>query len=396
MPKTSLTVASVERIKPPARNQIEYFDRGYPGLALRVSHGGAKSWCMFYRIGGRLRRMSLGTYPAVSLVEARDAWRAARQNVARGIDPGRHSASRSDTFEIVVAEWVKRDQSKNKASTLYQTTRIIQTDLLPVWAARRVDAITKRDVIELLDGIVDRGATIKARRVFAHLHRFFKWCMSREIIITSPMTGLSRPGSESSRERVLSDAELVAVWKAGAQGPFGAVARMLILTGSRLNEISRLKWSEIDGEVIRLEGDRTKNGKPHTIPLSTPGRALLDAMPRAGDYVFSVDGGKRPITGWSRGKAKLDSLAMIEPWRLHDLRRTVATGLQKLGVNLQIIEAVLGHLGGSRAGIVGVYQRHGFDAEKHAALRAWGAHVMALVEGRKPGKVLFYAQTRLK
>jgi integrase len=396
MPKTSLTVASVERVRPPARSQIEYFDRGYPGLALRVSHGGAKSWCIFYRIGGHLRRMSLGTYPAVGLAEAREAWRAARQTVSRGIDPRRQPTSRADTFGVVVAEWVRRDQSKNKASTLYQTTRIIQTDLLPAWASSGVDTITKRDVIELLDGIVDRGAIIKARRVFAHLHRFFKWCMSREIITANPMSGLSRPGSETSRERVLSDAELVAVWKAGAEGPFGAVARMLILTGARLNEISRLKWSEIDGEVIKLEGERTKNGKPHTITLATPARALLDTMPRTGEYVFSVDCGKRPITGWSRGKAKLDSLAMIEPWRLHDLRRTVATGLQKLGVNLQIIEAVLGHLGGSRAGIVGVYQRHGFDAEKHAALRAWGAHVMALVEGRKPGKVLFYAHTRLK
>lgn len=399
MAKTSLTVVSVERIKPPARGQAEHFDRGYPGLALRVSHGGAKSWCLFYRIGGRLRRARLGTYPAMSLIEARDAWRAARQSVAKGIDPiARHGVGMLDTFAVVVAEWLKRDQAKNKASTLYQITRIVETDLLPKWGARRVDTISKRDVIELLDQIADRGATIKARRVYSHLHRFFKWCLGREVVATNPMTGLSRPGSEMSRERTLTDDEIVAVWKACEHGPFGSATRVLMLTGARLAEISKLQWSEVEGDTIKLDGERTKNGKPHTIPLSASARALLETMPRgnAGDFVFSVDGGKRPITGWSRGKAKIDLLAGIDPWRIHDLRRTVATGLQRLGVNLQIIEAVLGHIGGSRAGIVGVYQRHGFDAEKHAALKAWGAHVMALVEGRRPGKVLFYLQTHLK
>ena len=390
MPKRTLTAATVEKIRPPTKGQVEHFDLGRPGLALRVSYAGAKSWTFFYRLGEKLHRMRIGTYPAMSLAEARDAWHVARQNVARGIDPAGHGIGRADIFETVVEEWMKRDQAKNRESTRYQIKRIVDMDLLPVWRQRPVDTITKRDVIELLDRISDRGAPVKAHRVQAHLHRFFKWCIGRGILTGNPVVGIETAGHAVARERVLTDAEIVAVWKAGEQRPYGAAARLLMLTGARKEEISRLKWSEIGGDTIKLDGERTKNGKPHTIALSSAARSLLKEIPKGadGDYVVSVDNGRSPITGWAHGKARIDALANIEPWRLHDLRRTVATGLQKLGINLQTIEAVLGHVGGSRSGIVGIYQRHSFDPEKRSALEAWGAYVMALVEGRKSGKVL--------
>jgi integrase len=387
MPKRKLTTASVGRVKPPKQGQVEYFDEGHPGLALRVSYAGAKSWTCFYRVGhGKLRRKSLGRYPEMSLVEARDAWRGLRQNVAKGIDPAGNG--RADTFDVVVSEWIRRDQSKNAASTIHGVLRTVDVYLAPVWGARRVDTITKRDVIELLEGIIDRGIPVKARRVHALLHRFFKWCVGREIISQHPMAGLESPGSETARERALTDEEVAAVWRACPEGPFGAATRLLLLTGARRAEVSRLRWSEVIGDVIALKGDRTKSGKPHTIALSAPARALLEKMSHSGEFVFSPDGGKRPITGWSLAKTKIDAAAKIDPWRIHDLRRTVATGLQRLGVNLQTIEVALGHVGGSRSGIVGVYQRHSFDAEKRAALEAWGAHIVDLIEGRAPGKVV--------
>jgi integrase len=391
MPKKRLTAAFADRVRPPAKDEDTYFDLGFPGLALRVFYGGSKSWTFFYRIGGRLRRTSLGTYPAMSLLEARDAWRDARQSVAKGIDPSpRHGTSRTDTFGDVVAEWMRRDQVKNRASTIYQTNRLIEVNLLPVWGSRRVDTITARDIIELLDSIADRGAPTQAGRVHAHLHRFFGWCIRRGILTANPISTVDKPGSYTSRERVLTDAEIIAVWSAATQASYGPAMRLLLLTGARLQEISRLRESEIAGDTIKLEGERTKGGKPHTIPLSSAARAVLKDVPRgsSGEYLFSNDDGKRPVTAWGHAKGKIDAVAEIEPWRIHDLRRTVATGLQKLGVNLQTIEAVLGHVGGSRSGIVGVYQRHSFDTEKRTALEAWGAHVMDLVEGREPGKVL--------
>jgi Arm DNA-binding domain/Phage integrase, N-terminal SAM-like domain len=161
MGKKSLTAASVQRMKPPAKGQVEHFDLGFPGLALRVSYAGAKSWCFHYRIGGRLRRTKLGSYPALSLVEARDAWRLARQSVAKGIDPSpRHSLAKADTFAEVAAEWLLRDQSKNKASTQYQASQLIKGKLLPLWGPRRIEEITARDIHELYDAIIDEWSAI--------------------------------------------------------------------------------------------------------------------------------------------------------------------------------------------------------------------------------------------
>ena len=380
MPKRALTVIGVERIKPPARGQVEIFDRGYPGFALRVSYGGSKVWSMFYRHGGKLRRRTLGIYPAMSLAEAREAWRETRRLVAMGQDPGRISAKRSDTVASVIEEWLKRDKRDAKPSSIYQTRTALARDVLPVWGERPINTISKRDVIELLDGIIDRGAPGKARSVHAHLHRLFRWSVGREIIPISPMEGLQGPAPAGRRDRVLSDDELVKIWHAATEWPFGTILKLLILTGARREELTQLRWAEVAGDTINLSGARTKTGEARTIPLSPLAMVLIEGVPRTGcEFLFSVNG-RNHVSSWSRPKLRLDAATGInQPWVVHDIRRTVATGCQKLGVNLQTVEAVLGHTAGSRAGIVRVYQVHDFAAEKRAALEAWGAHVMALV-----------------
>ena len=383
--KKSLTVAGVERVRPPLKGQVEYFDAGFPGLALRVSYAGGKSFGAYYRFGGKLRRINFGTYPAISLMDAREAWRAARLAVAKGIDPGvREGVTRADTFALVVGEWIKRDQEpRNRESTICQLKNAVALDLMPAWGHRGITTLGKRDVIELLDRIMDRGAVVKARRVYALLHRFFRWCYGREIIFSNPMTGIEKPGKEVSRDRVLSDDELVKVWNACGDDPFGCAVRVLALTGARSSEILGLQWNEIDGTVIRLEGSRTKNGMPHAIPLSAPAWAIIDGMPRQGEYVFTL-AGKGPTRG-TRAKARLDTAAAIPHWTVHDLRRTLATGLNELGIEPHIVEAVLGHV---VKGVAGVYNRAKHEAAKKVALDLWAAHVLALVEGREPGKVL--------
>lgn len=164
----------------------------------------------------------------------------------------------------------------------------------------------------------------------------------------------------------------------------------MILTGARREEIGALQWNEIADRQIRLSSARTKNGNPHTIPLSAPALTIIEGLPRiVGSTLVFTTSGKTPISGWSRAKVALDEkIAIPTPWRIHDLRRTVATGLQKLGISLQVIEAILGHVSGSRAGVVGTYQRHSFDDEKRAALEAWDAYVLALVERCNPEKPL--------
>jgi len=383
LPKRALTALSVERLKPPVSGQVDYFDRGYPGLALRVSYGGAKSWTYFYHHNRKLRRLGLGTYPAVGLAEAREAWREARKDAQAGRDPASAHKRQSGTkdFEGVFREWLQRDQGKNKSKAI--VARMIERDVLPFWQDRQIADIGRRDVLDVRDAIEDRGAVTAARRVHAHLHRLFKWAVGRGIIESNPLADLPKPGSETKRERVLSDEELVAVWK-GAEKlgwPFGDALRLLILTGARRQEIAGLLWSEIDDDTIKLESARTKNAQPHTIPLSAAALAVIERIPRiAGSaFLFTIDG-KSAVSNWSRIKERFDREVPLDPWRIHDLRRTVATGLQKLGTPLQVTEAILGHTSGSRAGIVGVYQRYNYADEKRAGLEAWGAHVMMLVK----------------
>ncbi len=391
MPKKSLTAASVESLRAPKSGQVEYFDKGYPGLSLRVSYGGRKAWNAHYRLHGKLHRIGLGIYPAMTLAEAREAWRGLRKDVAAGIDPGRTSGTvaPATAFAAVAEEWLQRDQADNKSALAVR--RLVERELIPAWGNRPIAEIGRRDVRDLIDSIVDRGAVIMARRVQTRLHRLFTWAVGRDIIAHNPVTGLPMPGSEIKRDRTLADDELVEVWNAAEilGYPFGSAVQLLVLTGARREEIGQLRWDEIEGDAIKLKGDRTKNGEPHLIPLSAAGRALLDSLPRlaGSDYVFTVNGHKH-ITAWSRAKDKIDAAAKIPEWRLHDFRRVVATGLQRLDVSLQTIETVLGHVGGSRSGVVGIYQRHSFQPEAKAALEAWGAHVMALIAGRTVGKVL--------
>jgi integrase len=383
--KRALTDAAVKRLKPPSSGQVDIFDQGYPGLALRVSYGGGKSWVYFYRVGGKLRRMTLGCYPAMLLAKAREDWRAAREDVQKGRDPStvRNRNVGATDFGSVFEDWLRRDQSKNKSKDAVQ--RLIAKDALPAWGHRQIADIGRRDVLDLIDGIADRGAPITARRVHAHVHRLFRWAVGRGIIESNPAGDLPKPGSETRRDRVLSDEELAAVWRGCDQlgWPFGTALRLLVLTGARRDEIGALQWSEIDG-AIKLTGDRTKSGEPHVIPLSAAANNLLTDAPRiAGSQLVFTTNGRTAVSGWSRAKERLDDIVKIDPWRIHDLRRTVATGLQRLGVGLQVVESILGHVSGSRAGVVGIYQRHTYDVEKRAALEAWGAHVMALVSRKQ-------------
>jgi len=391
MPSRNLTAAGIERIKPPRQGQCDYFDRGYPGLVMRVSYGGSRTWSYVFRLHGKLRRQTLGRWPGMSLAEARDKWRDAHKLVSQGESPMRRRPVAADSFAAVTVEWLKRDQAGNR--TVADVKRVIERNAIPEWRDRLIGTIARRDVIELLDAVADRGAPITARRLHAYLHRLFRWSVGRGIIEANPMADLPKPGAEVKRDRVLTDAELAAVWKATEQlgWPFGPAIKLLILTGARRAEIGALRWSEIHGAEIRLEGFRTKNNEPHTIPLAAAAVEIIESLPRIGDgdIVFTVTG-KTSISGWSKVKATLDVATTktygraLPNWRLHDLRRTCATGLQRLGASLQTIEAVLGHISGSRAGIVGVYQRHAFEAEKRQSLEAWARH---LVSGN-PAKVI--------
>ena len=240
--KKHLTELAVQRIKAPKHGTVEYFDLGYPGLSLRVGHGGAKSFQQFYRVDGKLIRESFGRWPAVSLAAARAKWRETREKIAKGERVVPEAKTPALSFERAAEDWLKRDQSQNKPSTLYQAVRTVEAELLPAWRGKRVDHISKADVIALLDSIMDRGAPVMAKRVQRIVRRLFHWCLQRDIVKADPTAGLPRIANGKSRERILSNQELAKIWaETDCIGPFGAAVRLLILTGARREEIGQLR-----------------------------------------------------------------------------------------------------------------------------------------------------------
>lgn len=243
-------------------------------------------------------------------------------------------------------------------------------------------------------------------RTAAYGRAAFAWAVKRGAVRENPFAHLPIAKSIAKRERVLSDQELAEIWRAAsnaAAAPYSSIIRLLILTGQRRGEVAGMAWDEISDDFATwtIPGERTKNGAVHTVPLSAAARDLLKAAlpedvkgrPANGSLVLPGAAGT-PFAGWSKAKRALDKAIMdarteaganavsLVPWSVHDLRRTVATGLQRLGVRLEVTEAVLNHISGSRGGIAGVYQRHDWAAEKRAALDAWAGHVAAIVEGR--------------
>jgi integrase len=213
----------------------------------------------------------------------------------------------------------------------------------------------------------------------------FSWAMKKGLHDANP-TIATEKRREKSRHRVLTDNELAMVWNAFGNDDYTEIIRLLILTGQRASEIGGLRWAEIDFErgLISLPPERTKNSQPHQVPMSAAVAGILKSRTKTRDFVFGR--GVAGLAAWGRGKIRLDAKIgdkISEPWTIHDLRRTLATGLQRLGVRFEVTEAVLNHTGGSRSGVSGIYQRHGWADEKKLALDAWAAHVLAAVSGKK-------------
>jgi integrase len=271
-----------------------------------------------------------------------------------------------------------------------------------VWGSRRIQEIARRDVIELLDGITDRGTPIAANRTLAAISKLFNWCIERGIVEISPCIQVRRPAVEISRDRVLSDEELGLAWQAGTElgFPFGTLVQLLALTGQRRDEVAGMRWSELAGALWTIPGARTKNGQAQEVPLSRAAQAVLVKAPRIAksDFILTTNG-TAPISGYSKAKSYVDAQMLaiareraaaagrndlddvqLDDWRLHDLRRTLASGLARLGQPIHVIESVLNHRSGTISGVAAVYNRHAYLEEKRGALEEWGKHVLALAE----------------
>jgi integrase len=235
----------------------------------------------------------------------------------------------------------------------------------------------------LLDTVVARGSNVMANRLLATLRKLFNWSVSRGIISVAPSAGISAPYRERARDRVLKDDELAAVFNAAKQvgGCYGSIVQMLVLTGQRRGEVSEMTWKELDQErdLWTIPAARAKNGKAHTVHISKLAMQVLSPLPKVGEFVFTSNG-KTPFSGFSKSKKRLDELSGVSDWRLHDIRRTVISGMAQLGIAPHVADKILNHQSGTISGVAAVYQRHEFLEERKLALDAWDHHVQSLTD----------------
>src|SRR5262249_54953220 len=304
-----LTVRGVEAMRP-GEDRREIADSHMPGLYLVVQPSGAKGWAVRYRHQGVPRKLTLGSYPALGLKDARELGAKALRAVAEGRDPGREKvlarAAKADSVDRIVEDFLERHvRRSNRPRTAEETERLLRQHVLPRWRGRMVHDITRRDVLDILDRVVDGGAPIAANRVFAAVRKFFNWCAARDILAASPCAGVKPPTAERARDRVLSDDELRVVWAAADKlgGTFGPLVKLLALTGQRRDEVARMRWAEVDikNRLWTLAPARVKNNQPHEVPLSTATLAVLERVPRvAGSPFVLTNGGASPASGYSK------------------------------------------------------------------------------------------------
>jgi integrase len=375
--------------------RAEYSDAACPGLRLIVQPTGSRSWALRYRRpDGRTAKK---TFPGeLTLAAARVAASAARLEIERGADPAPQRlpiaaySGDGEAIEVVAANFLELHAKKIRPRTLEQYTGILRNRIIPAWHGRSITSIRRRDAITLVERIAADHPTL-ANRTVATGSKFFAWMLARDMVDSNPFTGVERPHQERPRQNVIPDDVLRALWiAAGELGAFGAALRMLILTGCRLQEVSRMIWSELDLDrrLWTLPGSRTKNGYELIVPLSAQAIEVLGALPHSCEFVFTADG-RRPVSGWGCAKKRISMKAGIDAgsWRLHDLRRTAASGMQKLGTGVHVVERALNHVSGSFRGITGVYQTHDYADEVAVAHQRWGDHVARLVGGG-PAKVV--------
>lgn len=374
-----LTDAKVAAIKPPESGQSEYPDQKVTGLRLRVGAGGKKSWTLRRRVGAKVLNRKLGSYPAMSLASARKA----AETMLEALERDGSTETLDRTFGEAAEVWLDA-VARIKNSNWHGQERQLDSHVYPVWRDRKIADIRRGDVRELIDGIEGK---VLPNRVLSLIKTIFRYAMSLDWIEASPVEGVEKPMPEAERQRVLEMDELATVWNAaGLSGyPFGHFIRTLALTGQRRTEVARMRWVDVnrDQATWTLTAADTKANRQHLVPLSPRVLAILDEVPRIGEYVFTSDG-RTHVGNFAKGKAKLDEFIgakgdPLEPWRLHDLRRTAATNMVRLGVPELVVSRVLNH---AVQGVTGkTYALHSYAPEKRSALDKWAAEIDRAVNG---------------
>ena len=401
MPTIRLTQMGVEKLAPPKIGRVVYWDRTLPGFGLRVTATGGKSWICKTRVGTKQVFETVG--PLARIPKVDDARKLARESMAKaaaGENPvaqrrERERTAAATTFRLIAVRYVERHAKKHtKPTTWKELQRQLDVDVFPHWRDRAIASITRRDVADLLDGIERRGSPVQANRTLARLKTLFAWAVQEEIIENDPTARVEKVVKERARDRVLGDNEISLLWAAcdGLDYPFGVMGKLLLLTAQRRDEVAGMRWAELDlpNRLWVIPRERAKNDRAHTVHLNDLAIEVLQAVPRIAEteYVLTTTGNS-PISGYTKAKAAIDRRMGdgLESWVFHDLRRTAATGMAKLNIPPHVVDRILNHVSGEIRGVAAVYNRHSYDAERQAALEAWGRYIQALI-GREAQNVV--------
>jgi integrase len=384
----------------PGKNEAIFFDEDLAGFGVRVRAGGKRTWIVQYRLGSKQRRLTLGSLATKNEKDARKLARTALSKVHLGHDPQMEKLERRAqagvTLGSIVEPYLLRAETSLKPRSFLEVKRHLHQHWAPL-SEKPLANIARADVAARLAIVSRENGPFAANRARSSLSAMFSWAIAEGLADGNPVAGTNKATDEISRDRVLSPDELRLVWSNAGPGDYGAIVRILILTGQRREEVGGMLWSELDLDknLWSIGAERTKNSLPHDVPLSAEAVATLKGLQRRPDrdLVFGTSAG--PFQGWSNAKTTLDERieksvlketgqgAKLKPWRLHDIRRTVATPLGDQGTLPHVIEAILNHISGHRAGVAGVYNRSAYAAEKRAALDAW-ATVVGDLEKAKP------------
>jgi integrase len=380
-----LTDLIVQKIRPPEKGRLELWDASLPGFGIRITDKAKRSWVLMTRIHGKQVRITLGRYPALTVADARKEARLILEKSSQGVDPRKHSKIKrvqGDSFATYLDEYLETIV-KPSQRTAKETERIFQKYVLPEWGHMPPNKILRQDIKHLLQSIATNHGPVMANRTLEKVRHFYRWMLDWDYIQASPAEAIKPPGQEKDRDRVLGLEEIAAIWHAAEKEgyPFGRIVQFLICTGQRRSEVTQIKWSEIDlkNKLWSLPREHTKSDRLHEVPLNSLAIQILNKIPKIGDLVFSTDG-KTLYGGFSKAKRRLNSVIQIQDWRLHDLRRTMASSLARLNVPVHVLSKLLNHSPSSTQGVTAIYNRHGYLDEKRNALDIWDKHLREIID----------------
>jgi integrase len=379
-----LTQAAVDNLDLGGKSDAIYFDDALPGFGIRIRASGSRSWIYQYKIAGATRRMVIGN-GAMKVVEARAVAIKLHSKVKLGDDPAAEKRTKIErsahTFGSIADAYLAAKQRALRPRSFVEIKRHLEWHAAPL-RALPIDVVDQRSIAKHLARIEAAGGPTARNRARSTWSAMYSWAMREGLMAVNPVinTGKSER-TELARDRVLTDVELRTLWNALGDNAHDDIVRLLILTGQRAAEVAGLRWSEIDFDaaVIRLPGERTKNHRPHEIPMSEMVQRLLAGRDHVGEFVF----GQVKRFGNAKRKTALDNNVHLLPWTYHDLRRTAATRMADIGIAPHVIEAVLNHVSGHKGGVAGIYNRAQYGAEKAQALARWDKHIASVVEGRR-------------